>query len=86
MADDDFIYLFLQNEKKAQRYVPTGYLPLVIQKALVMMLLSCPLRCHDVSFAPPVDVVPLLAPTPPPLSVSMYTNDRHRHHTPSYRH
>ena len=51
-----------------------------------MMLLSCLLRCHDVSFSPPVDVVLLLAPTPPPLSVSMDTNDRHRHHTPSYLH
>jgi hypothetical protein len=30
---------------------------------------SCPFWCHDISFSPPVDVVPLLAPTPPTLCV-----------------
>jgi hypothetical protein len=39
----DVFYLLLQKQKLAQRYVPNGYFPLVIKKASVMMLSSCPL-------------------------------------------
>ena len=67
--DDDVFYLFLQKTKIAQRYMSTGNLPLVIKKARVMMLLSCPLWCHKVSFSPSVNMMLHLAPTSPPLSV-----------------
>ena len=29
--DDDVFYLFLEKQKLAQRYIPAGYLPLVIK-------------------------------------------------------
>jgi len=64
--DDDVFYLFLQKQKLAQRYIPIVY-PLAIKKLRVMMLLSCPLWCHDVSCSPSVDLVLHLAPTSPPL-------------------
>ncbi len=41
----------------------------------VMMLLSCPLWCHDISFPPAVDMVQHLVLTFPPLSVPIYTNE-----------
>ena len=36
--NDDVFYLFLQEHKLVQRYIPTEYLPLVIKKAYMMML------------------------------------------------
>jgi len=40
-------FRFMQKEGGTQCSLPTGYLPLVIKKAHVMMLLSCPFCCHD---------------------------------------
>ena len=40
-------FKFMQKEGGTQCSLPTGYLPLVIKKAHVMMLLSCPFCCHD---------------------------------------
>ena len=73
--NDDVFYLFLQEHKLAQRYIPTEYLTLVIKKAYIYD--DAPFWRHHISLSPPVDVVLLLAPTPPPLSVPIYTNDRH---------
>jgi hypothetical protein len=55
--DDDDFCLFLQKQKLAQRYVPIRYSLVVIKKARVMMLVSCSLWRHDVSFSLSVDVI-----------------------------
>jgi hypothetical protein len=45
IVDDYVFYLFWQKQKPAQRYIPTVYLSLVLNKAYMMMLFKSIVRC-----------------------------------------
>ncbi len=70
-SQDDVFYLFLQTRKINPTLYTYWVLPLVIKKERVMMLLSCSLWYHDVSFPPSFDMVLHLLHLHPPLSTTI---------------